>query len=80
MATAPAWVADGLAHPGAIALPGRDGRPVRTRATWSSDDDAPIIHSLMGPALAPDITTTAQIARGPRMLTGCATARWRTRG
>jgi DNA-binding transcriptional LysR family regulator len=52
IATAPASVAVGLAHPGVIALPLRDGPQVRTRLLWRSDDDNPIIDSLVDLATA----------------------------
>jgi DNA-binding transcriptional LysR family regulator len=38
IATVPAGVANGLAHPGVVALPLRDGSPVQTRLLWHSDD------------------------------------------
>jgi DNA-binding transcriptional LysR family regulator len=50
--TMPAWVADGLAHPGVIALPLRDGPPVRTRLVWHSDHDNPIVDALVDLATA----------------------------
>jgi DNA-binding transcriptional LysR family regulator len=52
IATAPASVAIGLAHPGVIALPLRDGPQVRTRLLWRSGDDNPIIDSLVDLATA----------------------------
>jgi DNA-binding transcriptional LysR family regulator len=52
IATAPACAAVGLAHPGVIALPLRDGPQVRTRLLWRSDDDNPIIDSLVDLATA----------------------------
>jgi DNA-binding transcriptional LysR family regulator len=50
--TLPASMADGLAHPGVIALPLRDGPPVRTRLVWHSDDDDPILEALLDLATA----------------------------
>jgi DNA-binding transcriptional LysR family regulator len=45
--TLPAWMADGLAHPGVITLPLRDGPPVRTRLVWHSQRDDPIVDALL---------------------------------
>jgi DNA-binding transcriptional LysR family regulator len=50
--TVPTWVADGLAHPGVIALPLRDGPPVRTRLVWHSNPDNPIVDALVDLATA----------------------------
>jgi DNA-binding transcriptional LysR family regulator len=47
ISTLPTWMADGLAHPGVIALPLRDGPPVRTRLVWHSDADDPIVDALV---------------------------------
>jgi DNA-binding transcriptional LysR family regulator len=47
IATLPAGVAGGLAHPGIVALSLRDGPQVRTRLVWRSDDDNPIVRSLI---------------------------------
>jgi DNA-binding transcriptional LysR family regulator len=52
IATAPAWAASGLAHPGVIALPLRDAPPVRTRLGWRADDDAPPVQALVDLAIA----------------------------
>jgi DNA-binding transcriptional LysR family regulator len=52
IATLPAWAASGLAHPGVVALPLSDGPQVRTRLLWRSDDDNPIISSLVDLATA----------------------------
>jgi hypothetical protein len=50
--TLPASIADGLAHPGVIALPLRDGPPVRTRLVWNSNHDNPILDALLDLATA----------------------------
>ena len=50
--TVPSWMADGLAHPGVIALPLRDGPDVRTRLVWHSDSDDPIVAALVDLAAA----------------------------
>jgi DNA-binding transcriptional LysR family regulator len=53
IATIPASVAAGLAHPGVVALPLSDGPQVRTRLVWrSDDDDDSIVHSLVDLATA----------------------------
>jgi DNA-binding transcriptional LysR family regulator len=64
IATAPASVATGLAHPGVIALPLRDGPQVRTRLVWRSGDDNPIIGSLV--ELATAWTRDGREDRAPR--------------
>ena len=50
--TLPTWMADGLARPGVIALPLRDGPPVRTRLVWHSHPDNPIVDALVDLATA----------------------------
>jgi DNA-binding transcriptional LysR family regulator len=50
--TLPTWMAEGLAHPGVIALALRDGPPVRTRLVWHSGPDSPIVDALV------DLATT----------------------
>jgi hypothetical protein len=40
-------MADGLAHPGVIALPLRDGPRVRTRLVWHSQPNNPIVDALL---------------------------------
>ena len=45
-------MADGLAHPGVIALPLRDGPHVRTRLVWHSHTDNPIVDALLDLATA----------------------------
>ncbi len=50
--TLPTWMADGLAHPGVIALPLRDGPHVRTRLVWHSHSDNPIVDALLDLATA----------------------------
>jgi DNA-binding transcriptional LysR family regulator len=45
--TLPAWMADGLAHPGVVTLPLRDGPDVRTRLVWHSHSDNPIVDALL---------------------------------
>jgi DNA-binding transcriptional LysR family regulator len=46
------WMADGLAHPGVIALPLVDAPPVRTRLVWHHRPDDPIIDALLDLATA----------------------------
>ena len=50
--TLPTWMADGLAHPGVIALPLSDGPDVRTRLVWRSHPDNPIVDALIDLATA----------------------------
>jgi DNA-binding transcriptional LysR family regulator len=50
--TLPTWMADGLAHPGVIALPLRDGPHVRTRLVWDSHRDNPLVDALLDLATA----------------------------
>jgi DNA-binding transcriptional LysR family regulator len=50
--TLPTWIADGLAHPGVIALPLRDAPHVRTRLVWHSHTDNPIVDALVDLATA----------------------------
>jgi DNA-binding transcriptional LysR family regulator len=45
--TLPAWMVDGLAHPGVIALPLRDGPCVSTRLVWHSLSRHPIVDALV---------------------------------
>ena len=45
--TAPSWVASGLTHPGVVALPLRDGPKARARLVWRSDDENPLVRSLV---------------------------------
>ena len=45
-------MADGLAHPGVIALPLRDGPPVRTSLARRSNHDNPILEALVDLATA----------------------------
>jgi DNA-binding transcriptional LysR family regulator len=52
IATIPARVAGGLAHPGVVAVPLSDGPRVRTRLVWRSDDGNPTVHSLVDLATA----------------------------
>jgi DNA-binding transcriptional LysR family regulator len=52
IATVAGWVADGLAHPGVIAVPLVDGPSVATRLVWRSDDDRPVVRALRDLALA----------------------------
>ena len=52
IATVPAWVASGLAHPGVIVFPLSNGPQVRTRLVWRSDDDDPIVRSMVDLAVA----------------------------
>jgi len=50
--TLPSWMADGLAHPGVLALPLRDGPQVRTSLVWHSDADNPTVDALLDLATA----------------------------
>jgi DNA-binding transcriptional LysR family regulator len=52
IAAIPATIADSLPHPGVIAIPLRDGPPVPTRLVWRSNDDNPIVRSLIELAAA----------------------------
>jgi DNA-binding transcriptional LysR family regulator len=52
IATFPASFADGLAHPGVLTLPLRDGPQVRTRLVWRAGDDNPLVRSLIDLASA----------------------------
>jgi DNA-binding transcriptional LysR family regulator len=52
IATVPDWVADGLAHPGVIALPLQDGPPVTTRLVWREDEENPFVPRLVELAAA----------------------------
>jgi DNA-binding transcriptional LysR family regulator len=50
--TLPSSIADGLAHPGVIALPLRDGPPVRTSLVRRSNHGDPILEALLDLATA----------------------------
>jgi DNA-binding transcriptional LysR family regulator len=50
--TLPIWMANGLAHPGVIALPLRDGPPVRTRLVAHSHPHNPLVDALFDLATA----------------------------
>lgn len=50
--TVPDWVATGLAHPGVVALPLHDGPRVQTRLIWRSEDNSPVVLSLVQLATA----------------------------
>jgi DNA-binding transcriptional LysR family regulator len=50
--TLPAWVADGLAHPGVISLPLRGAPKARTCLVWRSGDNRPAVRSLVDLASA----------------------------
>jgi DNA-binding transcriptional LysR family regulator len=52
IATIPASLAGGLAHPGVVALPVVDGPPVVTRLVWRSGDENPIVQCLVSIAEA----------------------------
>jgi DNA-binding transcriptional LysR family regulator len=52
IATIPHWVAAGLAHPGVITLPLRDGPRATTRLVWRSGDSSPAVLSLVDLAKA----------------------------
>jgi DNA-binding transcriptional LysR family regulator len=47
VATLPASVAGGLAHPGVVALPLRDGPLVTTRLVWHAADANPLVRALV---------------------------------
>jgi len=65
IATMAATVANGLAHPGVVALQLRDGPPVRTCLLWRPDDANPAVHALVD--LATAWTQTRRTTRpGPR--------------
>ena len=50
--TIPASAADGLAHPGVLALPMRDAPAVRTQLVWRTADESPLVRSLVELAAA----------------------------
>ena len=50
--TAPASMIDGLAHPGIVGIPLRDGPQATTALVWAGDDDRPAVQSLAGLARA----------------------------
>jgi DNA-binding transcriptional LysR family regulator len=50
--TLPAWMVDGLAHPGVIALPLSDGPCVRTCLVWHSVSRHPLVDALVELATA----------------------------
>jgi DNA-binding transcriptional LysR family regulator len=52
IATVPDWVATGLAHPGVIALPLKDGPPVTTCLVWRNDEKNPFVLRLVELAAA----------------------------
>jgi DNA-binding transcriptional LysR family regulator len=52
ISTVPAWVADGLAHPGVVSLPLTDGPSVATRLVWHTDDENPALLDLIDLATA----------------------------
>jgi DNA-binding transcriptional LysR family regulator len=54
IATVPAAIATGLPHPGVIAVPLTDGPLVATRLVWHSDNQNPLVRSLVD--LAADMT------------------------
>jgi DNA-binding transcriptional LysR family regulator len=58
IATIPATVAEGLPHPGVIAIPLSDGPLIATRLVWRSDDENPGVRSLI--ELAADMTSSSQ--------------------
>jgi DNA-binding transcriptional LysR family regulator len=45
VATMPAWQADGLAHPGVVAIPLIDGPRVATRLVWPTVHAGPVVRS-----------------------------------
>jgi DNA-binding transcriptional LysR family regulator len=50
--TLPTWMADGLPHPGVIALPLLDGPRVRTQLVWHSSAGDPLLDALLELAAA----------------------------
>jgi DNA-binding transcriptional LysR family regulator len=52
IATVPDWVASGLAHPGVVALPLKDGPPVTTCLVWRDDEEHPFVPRLVELAAA----------------------------
>jgi DNA-binding transcriptional LysR family regulator len=52
IATAPAWAASGLPHPGIVALPLTDGPQVTTQLVWREGDDNPAVDALVSLATA----------------------------
>src|SRR6201996_3365512 len=52
IATVPDWVASGLAHPGVVALPLKDGPPVSTCLVWRDDEENPFVLRLVELAAA----------------------------
>jgi DNA-binding transcriptional LysR family regulator len=52
IATVPEWVASGLAHPGVVALPLKDGPPVTTCLVWRDDEGNPFVLRLVELAAA----------------------------
>jgi DNA-binding transcriptional LysR family regulator len=52
IATVPAWAADGLAHPGVIAVPLLDGPEVHTRLVWRAGDGNPMVRAVVDLATA----------------------------
>jgi DNA-binding transcriptional LysR family regulator len=52
IATVPDWVAGGLAHPGVVALPLKDGPPVTTCLVWRDEEENPFVHRLVELAAA----------------------------
>jgi DNA-binding transcriptional LysR family regulator len=47
IATAPKWLADGLPHPGVVAIPLTDAPPVETCLVWRTDDDRRAVAALV---------------------------------
>ncbi|HMJ36503.1 MAG TPA: LysR substrate-binding domain-containing protein [Baekduia sp.] len=54
IATIPATLAEAMPHPGVLAIPLSDGPLVSTRLVWRSDDENPVVRSLI--RLAAEIT------------------------
>jgi hypothetical protein len=52
IATVPEWVASGLAHPGVVAVPLKDGPPVTTCLLWRADEENPFVLRLVELAAA----------------------------
>jgi DNA-binding transcriptional LysR family regulator len=52
IATVAAWMPNGLAHPGVIAVPLVDGPAVATQLVWRADDDSAMVHALVDLARA----------------------------
>ena len=66
IATVPEWVASGLAHPGVVALPLKDGPPVTTCLVWRDDEQNPFVLRLV--ELATAWTRDRQVDAAPDVI------------